>query len=176
MSKRAVLEGRFNLKRGQSVFARNDDSAVSAELRQPRAAGHAQHGPAQDRVPDPQPRFPAVAGQQRSGWGRKSACKPKLLEPSRVAFRRLVSGVPEVDLLVVGTSSPVCAPSGLHATAFREARQCEPPDKEAGLRFEDLADWIARIAMEDRDVGPVRAKSQVDDRRPGPARGNLIGQ
>ena len=51
-------QGRIDLVCGQCVLTRNDDSSIPAEFGC-RAAGQAQPGAAQDRVPEPEPRLPS---------------------------------------------------------------------------------------------------------------------
>ena len=85
MGQRPVFEGGIDLVRGHFFFIDDDDAPVRLNTGH-GSSGQAQHGPAQDRVPEPQPAFEAVAGQHRAG-GVKGRGKPTLVQPSRVAFR-----------------------------------------------------------------------------------------
>ena len=96
-----ILKGRLDLVGRQLVAEREDDSPVMAEVTIDHGlAGFAQPGPAQDRVPEPQSRLPAVAGQQGAGRveARAHAAVGMALE-SRPPNAR--GGVPEVNLTIV---------------------------------------------------------------------------
>ena len=83
-------------------------------------AAQAQQGPAQDRVPEPKPTFPAIAGQQRAGGveGRDQAAVGMAFEGRPPDAGR---GVPEVDLGVISTASPAWCRRG-----SRRPRSAEP--------------------------------------------------
>ena len=95
-----VFEGRIDLVRGQVVLIRQNDSSVLAEVARSGRAGQAQPGSAQDRIPEPQPAFPAVARQQCSG-GVKGGIDSAVRRAFEGRLLRASGGVPEVYLGII---------------------------------------------------------------------------
>ena len=121
-----VFEGRIDLVPGKIVLERNDDSSLLAELR-PAVACHAQHRPAQDRIPKPEPPFPAVAGQQCSCRveGRTQAKAGRAFEgrPPDAG-----GSVPEIDLAIFARRRQRGA-VGAPGDTLSQGRQHNRPDK-----------------------------------------------
>ena len=141
MGERPVFEGRIDLVRGQFVLEHNDDPSVLAEVTgDQRVAGQAQPRPAQDRVPEPQPAFPAVAGQQRAGGveGRTQAAIVMAFEgrPPDAG-----GGVPEVDLGVDARRCRQRGAVGAPGDVIRGSPQGDRPDKPAGLSPRESGRW-----------------------------------
>ena len=120
MSQSPILERRLDLVGRQLVIERDDDSPVMAEVTIDHGlAGLAQPGPAQDRVPEPQSRLPAVAAPATCRTGRNP-------RSSRHWYGPRASPADRPRRRPRGKScdrSPAVAsvvPSGLHATVAIE--------------------------------------------------------
>ena len=132
-------------------------------------AGQAQPRPAQDRVPEPQPAFPAVAGQQRAG-GVEGRAQAAIVMAFECRPPDAGGGVPEVDLGVVAPAVASVVPSGLQATSSARSPQGERPDEPAGLHLQNPAGGGFRLVVDDGDLGPVGTEGQaIGPRGPAPA-------
>ena len=177
MGEGPVLEGRIDLVRGQwRPRCDNDDPSVPAEFRHPMTAGQAQHGPAQDRVPEPQAGLPSrcwPAACRRGGrphTGRRWSSLRGWPFDGRWRHPRGRSSNHR-------TASPAWCRRGSRRpirpwrAAGSTGRGGPSPTPRSG-RWSSLARYGV-----DGDLGPVRAEGQVIRRpRPGPGPARLPGR
>ena len=158
------IRGRVRPGTGSSRPPPDHDPSVLAEPGQ-RAAGQAQDGPAEDRVPEPEPSVPAIAGQQGAGGveGRVQAAVRAL----EGRLRGCPSWRPRDRSGIVARSRHRARHRG-STRPSPASRERDRSDEPARFHLDKLATRCLR-SVDDRDLGTIRTEGHVL-RRPGPRR------